>query len=379
VNGCNFRCFYCYVPDLHSSIDPSVINEHSLSATTADLVAQRLVEFCLSNSYQKLHVKFAGGEPTLNLSAIRHFCTSILKMRQTLRITFGMISNGSFCSDDLIPILDEYDIGISLSVDGFEGSHDQVRFTILAKNKVGSWKLLEQNVERLLMAGRKPYFLFTLTRLNAPSLIQFATWAHSRKLGFRISPVRAQTAVSKNELDFIAQHVIDLYEYLGRCMPESLDFDRDARFAEWNLRKQKQSACGSCRNYIAITERGDMKPCQMSSSAPLSATSHSVSDALLQFRADPLVSLIAQPGLRRGACTRCQFFHTCTGGCPQHTLAVFQDVEHPSPWCQLFGRLLPHYLHAKASHMWRQVSALENGTVRDTELASPDMSHRAID
>lgn len=358
VNGCNFRCFYCYIPELKTSVDPAVINQHSITPRTSELVVRRLIEFAQANSYHRLHIKFAGGEPTLNLTTIRHFCLALLSRAGSIRISFGMISNGSFCSEDLLPLLREFDINLSLSVDGFRHSHDQVRFTVLNRQKVGSWDTLETNIEHLVAAGRSPYLLFTVTRLNSTSLIPFASWAHSRALGFRLSPVRLSRTSDGADIEVLTEQLSRLYQHLAIHMSTSLNFERDARFAEWNLKKKKASACGSCRNYIAVSEDGQFKACQMSTSGSISAIDHSIDNALSAFGRDPKTALISRPELRDGACTRCEYFHVCTGGCPQHTLSVYATVDHPSPWCGLFGALVPVYIYAKASHMWRQCSDL---------------------
>jgi uncharacterized protein len=359
VNGGNFRCFYCYIPELKATVDPEVINKHSISPLTSELVIDRLLEFARENNYSSLHVKFAGGEPTLNLPAIVHFCETSIKQAADIQVSFGIISNGSFSCDEVIPILRRYSFSISLSVDGFRESHNQIRFEILDREKIGSWDTLDRNVERLQDAGLTPYFLYTVTKLNAESLIPFANWAHSRGIGFRLSPVRRPSAPTSSENNILIKNITELYTHLGVNMPTSLNFGRDARFAEWNLKKRKISSCGSCRNYVAVSEVGQIRPCQMSVSEGVSIGQHSIREALVIFQQADSTALIARPEHRRGACTRCEFFHVCTGGCPQHTSSVHGTVEHPSPWCQLYGTIMPVYIKAKAKHMWRQICALE--------------------
>jgi uncharacterized protein len=354
VNGCNFKCFYCYIPELQVEVNPAIINRYSMSNLTADLVIDRLLEFVRSHGYQRLHIKFAGGEPTLNILGIRRFCIEMLRKAEAIDVSFGMISNGSFAADSVIPLLQEFKIGISVSIDGYHDSHDRVRFRVVDRRKVGTWLEIEQNLDRLIAVGTFPYLLFTVTHLNCDSLLQFADWAHSRLLGFRISPVRLKYRPSHREIDSLIASLSNLYTLLPAQMPLSMNLERDARFAEWNLRKRKISACGSCRNYLAVDERGQIKACQMSISPGTDASTHSIDDALQRLRSDSLTQLISQPELRHGACSRCEFFHVCTGGCPQHTLSVFGTIEHPSPWCEVFGAILPVYISAKAKHMWRQ-------------------------
>ena len=112
VNGCNFSCFYCYIPHLDKAISPGDVTELGMSAETAFPVLHQLVAYCEKHGITQLHVKFAGGEPTLNIQLIDQFCNehdpSLLKLD-----SFGMISNGYFDIVDVLPILQAH--GITLS------------------------------------------------------------------------------------------------------------------------------------------------------------------------------------------------------------------------------------------------------------------------
>lgn len=360
INGCNLKCFYCYIPQLDSHIDPAVINSRSMTSDTAHCVIDRLLVFCRHNGFKRLHIKFAGGEPSLNLPIIEQFCRSIIAAAGDVQLSFGMISNGTFSVNDVQPVLSRYKMNLSISIDGFKDSHDQVRFSSLGGSRMGTWEIVERNITSLLTSGIKPYLLFTITTLNASSLDDFAMWAHSRSLGFRLSPVRLKRSVTNAESETISSHISALYCRLGIEMPISLHFERDARFAEWNLQKKKLNACGSCRNYLAVTETGAIRPCQMSHSNAFNILDNSIDEALVGFSKHSDTRTLAQPILKTGACTRCEYYHVCSGGCPQHTLSVHGTTETPSPWCLLFGKTALIYIKAKALHLRRQLADVEH-------------------
>lgn len=358
INGCNFRCFYCYIPHLQSHIDPALINKYSMSEETARAVIDGLLAFCRQNRIPRLHIKFAGGEPSLNLPLIESFCKTMTAAAGDTQVSYGMISNGTFSTEKIAPILTAYGLRISISIDGFETTHDRTRFLISGNRRVGSWAKVRGNIHWLLANGIRPYLLFTLTRNNASSAETFASWAHSHGLGFRISPIRLRRAPTEQELDLLLRCTSSLYTRLGKEMPTSLDFERDARFAEWNLQKRKLAACGSCRNYVAVSEIGEIRSCQMSDQQGYNFRTHTLDQALQGFRQVPTTALLAQPHLKTGACTECEYYRVCVGGCPQHTISVHGTSDVPSPWCRLYGTLMPIYIKAKAEHMLRQISAL---------------------
>jgi sulfatase maturation enzyme AslB (radical SAM superfamily) len=80
------------------------------------------------------------------------------------------------------------------------------------------------------------------------------------------------------------------------------------------------------------------------------------------------------PEEKNGPCTKCEYFHVCTGGCPQHTIAVTKTGDLPSPWCGVFGNLLPKYIEARARHMLRQ---LRSTNAKSTATSLPSECGRA--
>ena len=180
---------------------------------------------------------------------MEHFCSTARNYPSKVRVTFGMITNGSFPAERLLPLLQKYGVKISISIDGHEESHNQVRYTTNDGGlRIGSWNTISRNVERLLAEGIRPYFLFTITRLNYRDLRAFADFAHSQSLGFRLSLVRQVSPPSEELVHEIADYLVGFYRQLAYTMPTTMRFERDAKFAEWNLAKKKHLACGTCRN-----------------------------------------------------------------------------------------------------------------------------------
>lgn len=112
MNACNFACHYCYVPHLRRFVDPSTIEKHSINQAKFSSLLGNLVGYCQEKGLTELHVTFAGGEPTLNLPLVEEFCRQAEEIGGPIRITFGMISNGSFTADALLPLLRRYDMRI---------------------------------------------------------------------------------------------------------------------------------------------------------------------------------------------------------------------------------------------------------------------------
>lgn len=357
VNGCNFSCYYCYIPHLDRAVDRSVIEARSFPRAKVRPLIDNLLAYCVGNGLEKLHVVFAGGEPTLNLPLVAEFCREARRDDHALRVSFGMISNGSFDADQLFPLLYEYEIQLSLSVDGLQEKHDAVRFSGTGRDRVGSWKTLVHNVAFLRRREIPLYFLYTATPENVTDLPGFARLAHENGIGFRVSLVRRRQPPASHIQTEMAQFLGSFYDELGESLETSLPVHRFAAFAEWDLYRVKYAPCSSCRNYFAIGTSGGVASCQMRlDAAQGDASRESFRDLARRVQSVAASGFLAHPEQRQGACARCEYFHVCAGGCPQHTAMASGEMDRPSPWCHVYGTVLPHYIRAVARQLQRRVT-----------------------
>jgi uncharacterized protein len=356
INGCNFACHYCYIPHLNRFVDQRVLGKHSIKHETIHPLLNNLVGYCEAEHLTELHINFAGGEPTLNLPLVAEFCREASAIQSSVRLTFGMISNGSFDADDLIPLIERYNIRLSLSVDGYEDTHDRIRFELNEGGKRGSWKKLVENVTALVDRKIIPYFLYTVTPSNYESITDLAKFAHGKRIGFRLSLVRTKTPVSHGVQIRIAEKLCRFYDKLGQTLDVTLPILRFAAFAEWNLYQKKYVPCSSCQKYFAVDSAGNVATCQMRMNHTYgNVLSQPFKKIVARVRADPNNATLSDAHSRKGICVECQFFHVCASGCPQHNLLATGIMDRPSPWCHVYGTVLPQYIRAAAQQLQRVV------------------------
>jgi radical SAM protein with 4Fe4S-binding SPASM domain len=358
VNGCNFSCHYCYIPHLDRAVDRHLIEARSLPRAKVRPLIDNLLAYCGQNGLEKLHVVFAGGEPTLNLPLVADFCREARSDNRGVRVTFGMISNGSFEANQLFPLLSEYEIRLSLSVDGLQEKHDAIRFSGTASDRIGSWQTLVQNVAFLRRREVPLYFLYTATPENVTDLSGFARFAHANGIGFRVSLVRRRKPTASHIQREMAEVLSSFYDELGESLDSSLPVHRFAAFAEWDLYRVKYAPCSSCRNYFAISTSGGVASCQMRlDAAQGDASQESFRHLASRVQLAAASGFLAHPEQRQGACSRCEYYLVCAGGCPQHTAIAFGEMDRPSPWCHVYGTVFPHYIRAVARQLQRRVTA----------------------
>lgn len=362
VNGCNFACSYCYIPHLRKAIAPAVLRQHVLDSQDYSIIAAKLTEFAEANEAEELHITFAGGEPTLDPAGIDEFAGNITR-RSKMPVTFGMISNGAFDCDVVIPILMRHSISLSVSIDGMQERHDANRFQVQRRSRVGTWQRIWSNIEKVQSDGINPYLLITITDKNYRDIEALSDHAHTLGLGYRLSLVRNEVPYGSDVVCEITNTLISHYKRLGDSLSSDLPIARYAKFAEWDLSKKKFLACSTCRTYFAIDHNASVSSCQMGMSAPLgNLRKDSFADIIDRIGQQPALKILMNPQGRTGACTTCQLFHVCAGGCPQHTIKSNGDVESPSIWCATYGALVPVYVEAVAKQMHRKLHTLRKAS-----------------
>lgn len=111
TEGCNFACTYCYgsYPEKHMVMDLHIAKK------AVDLAVQLGVEELI----------FFGGEPLLNFPLIKEVVEYIksIEYHGAIRIT----TNGSLITDQIARFFSEYNIEVSVSMDGSRKQHDTTR------------------------------------------------------------------------------------------------------------------------------------------------------------------------------------------------------------------------------------------------------------
>lgn len=362
ANACNLSCQYCYIPKLVKAVDLKEMDKFFMSSETTKISTNKLFDYCQEAGFTHLQIKFAGGEPTLNTDLIEETCIYALnKSEETgIKVGFRILTNAVFVTDKVYEIFKKYKFGVSISIDGDQERHDEIRFTIPQSRlngnsqshtrKEGSWNTISKNIDRLLSLGIRPYILCTVTKKNYKYLMNLVKFCVDKKIGFRLSPVRDKNShlIPNLENDMLKE-LIKIYEWLGENLPISMPLERFARFAEWNLLVKKQIVCGTCKSTMSIDQKGDVASCQMRMNKPFgNVKNQSLSEITATIKADDSNKYIVSPDKKTKDCVTCFWRFTCAGGCPEHTRNAIGTTNSPSPWCHLYQELLPHYIKAIA-------------------------------
>jgi len=142
--ACNLRCTYCYEKD---KLGKSRMSEATLRETI-DWIKTRVSE----SSCVKLNLIYFGGEPLLNVEAIREISGELIPfcLMRGVEFAAGMATNGIFLTPELVDELKEYGLQwVKITFDGDQCEHDKRR---IYQGGKGTFQKIFENLEKC--AGR---------------------------------------------------------------------------------------------------------------------------------------------------------------------------------------------------------------------------------
>lgn len=123
TEACNLNCRYCY----HAEWD---VKPGKKEVMRSD-VAHRAVDFLFDHAggLEEVVLVFFGGEPLLNFKVIPkvvdYACQKASEKGK--KINFAITTNGTLLTQEIIDFFQDKNIGVTVSIDGFESVHDRYR------------------------------------------------------------------------------------------------------------------------------------------------------------------------------------------------------------------------------------------------------------
>lgn len=153
-NSCNLWCSYCYA-DHGNYHSPSSLMD---AGKALDVVA-RCIEF-----YRSIRtIQFFGGEPLLNTKAIEAVCLFFSKISKNNPPRFVATTNGTIFNKDVERLIRQFNIALTISLDGPKIIHDKLRPT---RDKKSSYEQIMDNLYNIRELGTPIDFESTYTNLH---------------------------------------------------------------------------------------------------------------------------------------------------------------------------------------------------------------------
>ncbi len=331
---CNLRCAYCYAPRGNTDMSPEV----------GRAAVDRAISSALAHGFRALKLKYAGGEPTLNISTLRavHEFARARTTQAGLELREVILTNGTALTFALLEWLRDEGIRLAVSMDGLGPAHDGQR---MAAGGEGSFAAVAEGVEWALALGLTPHLSITVTARNVDTLAEGVAFALDRGLPFNLNFVRPapgrpdltpaperliaglQAVLSEMErrLRSAAGHLQPaICHLLDRC-----DFGFPHRYP-----------CGAGHAYLVVGPEGTVARCHMEMERVVGTV----------WGEDPLAAVREEDGFRnppveeKERCRECIWRYTCAGGCPLLAQRRWGTPLAPSPYCAVYRAIFPELL-----------------------------------
>jgi uncharacterized protein len=345
TNACNLACKYCYIKKTNENLSNEVIERLPL-----------MLKDLKEKGYQRVKYKFAGGEPLLNFPVIVKVYKAIENEAQILDLdtTYTIISNGTYITDDIQMFLKRNKkIQLAVSLDGIENFHDENR---VFKNGNGSFRIIKQNIDKLIDNGIKPYLSVTVTSKSIDGIEKLYKFISKRDLQFSLNIVRENTCTSslqnadkevRREDSFIEKYIkaINAYKpYLSKDISVLNIFSDRARLSDMHVKP-----CGVEENYCVIDQKGDIHKCQMLISNKTS-TGNIFSQDWIDLVRNPS-DKVNVPVSEKTECSKCKYKYLCAGGCPLITKFHTGSSKNRNPNCDLYKAIFPKIFKLEAERL----------------------------
>lgn len=330
TNECNLRCDYCYINK----------SNEEMSADVGRSAVDAIFRSAALNGFQRIKLKFAGGEAMLNWPRVLEMHTYAQERSQQTGIPIEtvLLSNGVFVSEEAIEECKARQIRISISLDGVGEYHDaQRRFA----NGRGSFAWVDRTIERLIVGGIHPFISITLSNRNAEGLAETVAYALERQLPFNINFFRDnECATAYGDLRLQDGRIIDAILAAFAVIEDNLP---DQSLLGYLVDRSQFSTphnktCSAGNSYLVIDHKGNIAKCQMEIERPITDI----------FAADPL-SLLRSSALgvqnlpveEKEGCRECEWRYWCAGGCPIATYRATGRYDVKSPNCHIYKAIYP--------------------------------------
>jgi uncharacterized protein len=306
TESCNLGCKYCFIE--HSKSTP--LKLESMSVQTIF----KALEFFKEIAHKKRRIIFYGGEPFLNIKTIKkgiQFARNI--MGDSVDIT--IITNGTKISLSDAEFIKEYNIEISISIDGGKVVNDSVR---TFKNGKGIHDHIYRSIGYLKSIGINNIGAsVTIGKHNYKDLVnhtkellrefEFSSFGFNFIMDFpnKKNPIGADIKDATNELlntfSFLRENGI----YEDRIMRKLQPFVNSKLYLK---------DCGAIGNQIVVSPDGSLGPCHGFLYNRQFFSNDIWSENKLKSNIDFLMWSSRFP-LNMEKCTNCEAISICGGGC----------------------------------------------------------------
>jgi uncharacterized protein len=332
TNQCNLACTYCYEFGADKIATPAGKAKYMTIET-----AKTSVDFLLEQSRDRpaVHITFFGGETLMNFKLLKEV---VLYAREAAAahgkiIGFSLTTNATLLTDEIIAFLSDYEIGVTVSMDGPPELQDKHR---VYKSGKGTYAVIEPRLRKLI-ANHKTRAITARVTLTEGVTDVVRIYRHLKEdIGFHevgFAPVTTSGQKREYSLDdggmdtVLAQFHELADEWLEYALRGQMHGFTNVSETIGELLQgvNKSHPCGAGLGLLGVGPSGDLSPCHRFTDADTHTLGH-ISTGIDQGKREDFLS--------RGHveakydCQSCWARPLCAGGCHHEAFVRYGDTGH---------------------------------------------------
>ena len=261
AHACNLNCAYCFAFGG---------NYGGKSELMDFATAKAAIDWLLTESADagRCHVDFFGGEPLLNFPLIKRVVpyARARAAKQGVGISFGMTTNGTILSPEILAFIMRHNIGLIVSLDGKAPDHNRIR---TFHDGSPTYDVIAENVRRITAAC--PEQVILRATMTSHNLDIGAIAGHLSRFcpeSVEVAPVTEAptrpTAIRAEHLPALKRHLRKLSRAELICMVDGRRAPHaffEKRIEQLLARRKKEYHCGGGKALLGVSVDGSLYFC----------------------------------------------------------------------------------------------------------------------
>lgn len=319
--ACNMKCVYCFEQGVNSNL--------SMKQKMAEKVCNWLVNKMEDVRPKELIVTFFGGEPLLNLEAVKYISKTLYyeSEKRGVVLKIAIITNGLLITEELVNTLKPFGLErIKVTLDGDEITHNRMRpRKVPNKNGRGTYRDIMNNL--LKIKGKVPIVIGgnydDTTKRHIPALLD-----DLKNMGFgdeikeiAFKPILGFPGHEKESL-----HLIEACTFSETNLDDLLWLIRETEKRGFKpIKKVALGPCEAMREYTyTIDPTGDIYKCAAMAGRKEYAVGNIDNDSEEILFNPKNVAFMTADLWRK--CKKCKFIPICGGGCRIGAILQKKDI-----------------------------------------------------
>jgi len=343
THECNLDCTYCYYCRGQKSDLPA-----KLSIENIEIILDKL-----SGHYNHIELILHGGEPLLwGLDNFSRLVRIEKKITEHRSITFknSIQTNGTIYSPELSNLFVTNDIGIGISLDGLEITHDKNR--LFKTTHLGTFKTIKKNISSFKNDGIKLGIISVANKTITEKPKDIYLFFKENGLNFKInelicSDINNYLYPSDDELFQFYKEIFDLW--ISDTKEPILKINPFSNIIS-GFWYDSVSACtylGNCHSYFSIETDGSVFPCGRFNHIEEFKLGNIINNSWIEIlESDNLTKIACRKKIITKICCSCKWLKMCWGGCSASSYYYYKNLNSPTPLCNVRKKLFEYIYYS---------------------------------